>query len=571
MYADGSSSTSSRTTISAEPCLFSNKESKPRLLSLAPELIQIIADELDIRHVRSLRLVCRYLSRALVPIAFRNLTISVSKNTLGSDLAKLRTLASPGCPASFATRRLTIGALSPCFDPTYTGPTWKFVDDEWVAEEQPQDHEGLAKALEEIRTLIVPAISSLKGLHSVIWKPIEKDDNTTQALVMNAIGRALNLRSLRLTLSYCKVPISFDNFSHLRGISIEGTSQKYHEETFESLARMIARSPDLTSIDIVSNWRYYYGIDRTQSLHQLFKYCAPDAPPLRLRHLGLQMCLVKLDATTLPHLRHLRSLRLTYIEDPHTRARYTIEEEESGDSALRREQKRYGSSLAEFWTTLLQTGIQLEDITLDVVVPPFVDYLASYSGVRRLHLTPGGFQDGSTSDLIGEAFYTRALPKHAAFLEDLNVNAVYDGGWCFGSHNREILARCTRLRTWRISIVETQESNNVSDLLDTVCLFMPQLEAIDICSTTAEELRSAYCGSPILAHLMRTTRAITQNIEMYKPPTTVPPNAHLRLPKVTVSSDKVFAAQGSRFVDCSPAKDMSEHDYWRYQSYVSFC
>lgn len=112
---------------------------------------------------------CRYLSRALVPIAFRNLTISVSKNTLGSDLAKLRTLASPGCPASFATRRLTIGALSPCFDPTYTGPTWKFVDDEWVAEEQPQDHEGLAKALEEIRTLIVPAISSLKGLHSVMY------------------------------------------------------------------------------------------------------------------------------------------------------------------------------------------------------------------------------------------------------------------------------------------------------------------------------------------------------------------------------------------------------------------
>lgn len=278
---------------------------------------------------------------------------------------------------------------------------------------------------------------------------------------MKAISRAPNLRSLHLTISHSKIPISFDDFSHLHSISIVGTSQKYHEQIFESVAHMVARSPDLTSIDVVSNWRYYHGIDRTQSLHQLFKYCDPDAPPLRLRHLGLQMCLVKLDATTLPHLGHLKSLRLTHIEDPHSRGQYTIEDEELGDSPLRTEQKRYGSSLAEFWTALLQSGVQLEEITLDTVVSPFVDYLASYSGVRRLHLTPGGFRDGNTSDFMAESFFIWALPNHTASLEDLSINAVYEGGWCFGSHNRELFAQCTRLKTWRMSLVETQESNNV--------------------------------------------------------------------------------------------------------------
>lgn len=52
------------------------------------------------------------------------------------------------------------------------------MDGDWVAEEQSEDLEGLAKALDEIRTLIVPLVPSLKGLQSVAYVVLLISDNS---------------------------------------------------------------------------------------------------------------------------------------------------------------------------------------------------------------------------------------------------------------------------------------------------------------------------------------------------------------------------------------------------------
>ena len=70
--------------------------------------------------------------------------------------------------------------------------------------------------------------------------------------------------------------------------------------TFKNLVKMISQSPLLESIE------FFGGIKSLpKSLHQLFESC------LRLKHLSLAGCFVRLDdVTVMRHLSHLISLSL---------------------------------------------------------------------------------------------------------------------------------------------------------------------------------------------------------------------------------------------------------------------
>ncbi len=397
---------------------------------------------------------------------FRILNIKVTKNSLQRDVTKLRALATVPCPASSGAQTLRIGPLAPGYDPDYKGPTWKYVDGEWVAEAEEEEPPEIALAAEEMKKYLFAAISSLNALRKVEcvifpylqkswgstsphiyarWTPHRKEDEATQTIVVKALSSLPNLCSATFAVAFCKVLLPFHLFPALRQISLVGTCEIYHDDTLDNLAKLVAKTPSLNSIDISSNWRYNQPINKSQSLHELFKYYPRSAPPLRLRHLGLTACLVRFDELTLPHLRQLTSLELTSIEDPYTRQRYVLEDEyEEGE--LLNEQKQYGSSLDDVWTTLKDAEIHLEEITVDVVVPAFLDYLQSYSGLKKLIMKPGGFTDGIRSDAMASEFFATSLVKHRASLQDLAIQALYEGGWCFSASNISMISGCQGLK-----------------------------------------------------------------------------------------------------------------------------
>lgn len=283
---------------------------------------------------------------------------------------------------------------------------------------------------------------------------------------MKALSSLSNLSSATFSVAFCKVLLPFHLFPALRQISLVGTCEIYHDDTLDNLAKLVAKTPSLNSIDIASNWRCNQPINKSQSLHELFKYYPRNVPPLRLRHLGLTTCLVRLDEFTLPHLRQLTSLELTSIEDPYTRQRY-VKEDEYEEGGLLNEQKQYGSSLDDVWKTLKDAEVHLEEITVDVVVPALLDYLHSYSGLKKLVMKPGGFTDGIRSDAMASEFFATSLVKHKISLQELAIQALYEGDWCFSSSNLSAISACQGLQTLKMSIISNQLSSSAWQKVNT--------------------------------------------------------------------------------------------------------
>lgn len=285
------------------------------------------------------------------------------------------------------------------------------------------------------------------------WRPLHKDGDWAQKDVMDALKTLPNLRVLLLHTADCNFPFPLHDLSGIQEISIHGRSEKSNAEILDNVAKLVARSPKITSINI-NSYTSYYTADKSQSLHQIFKHYPQNFSPLRLRHLSLRACLVKLDDVTLPHLQHLTSLSLMNIEDPHNRIiRWGAE---PSNLQLSTEQQFYGSSIDDIWKALKNSRIYLEELALNIVVPSFLEYLASYSGLKKLRLTAGGFHEGASSDSMARQFFSTPFLNHIQSLEDLRISALFEGYWCFGPWNQAIVSRCTNLKSFGMAIVSGQ-------------------------------------------------------------------------------------------------------------------
>lgn len=298
---------------------------------------------------------------------------------------------------------------------------------------------------------------SICGIIIRRWIPNRKDNEWAHRIIMDALKTFPTLYRFKVHLSNVKFPLELDSLKYLEELTLEETSPMHHEDIFESLAKGIAQNQGLSSIGISRSWRYYRpGAPNFQNLHQLFKHYPATAPPLRLRHLALRAWLIRLDNITLPHLTHLTSLSLTRtVEDDVTHATsFTTHTQE--DPSFLQERKKYGSKLEDIWQALIHAGVRLEAITADVVPNSFLDYLASYSGLKKLRLTPGGFHEGASSDATAEQFFSATLDSHVQSLEDLQIASLFEGLWCVGSHNLEVLSKCTKLKKLRMNIISSQ-------------------------------------------------------------------------------------------------------------------
>ena len=282
------------------------------------------------------------------------------------------------------------------------------------------------------------------------WSPYPKDAEWAHIAVQNALEGMTELRQFEVVTTDMKISLP-TNLTCLREIIVTGV----REQDQENLAKVIAASPQLISMRITFD-SHEPPCGRRQSLHQLVKYWPANRNPLHLRELSLGNCLVRLDSTTLPHLVHLTSLELVNVEDPFLIHPFFPE----GQSEANFEKKIYGSSKDDLWKAITQIGVRLERIIIEDAALPFVQYLSSYSGLKKLRLIPRNFFESSTSDQVASEFFDKALQNHLHTLQDLQIDAVYEGLWCFSKHNLPVLSRCEGLRTLSMAVISSEIQND---------------------------------------------------------------------------------------------------------------
>ena len=148
------------------------------------------------------------------------------------------------------------------------------------------------------------------------------------------------------------------------------------------------------------------------------------------------------------HLGHLTSLSLEHLLEPHSG--YSNDSDSISKDVFEK-QNRWGSSCEQIWRTICTTDLRLEEITVDRTPSAFLEYIGSYSSLKKLKVITKGYKDGITSDGAAKEFY-EALKKHADSIEELDVKACYDGLWCFGHHNLALFSTLQHLRTLSVRV-----------------------------------------------------------------------------------------------------------------------
>lgn len=122
-------------------------------------------------------------------------------------------------------------------------------------------------------------------------------------------------------------------------------------------------------------------------------------------------------------LRYLTSFSLHILLEPWAarssdrHLRYSDDGDDGDDSIpedILEKQNCWGSSYEEIWKAISNADLRLQEITVYDIPSSFVGYISSYSAKK---------------------FY-EALEMHAGSIEVLDVNAYYEGLWCFGHHNQ---------------------------------------------------------------------------------------------------------------------------------------
>ena len=302
--------------------------------------------------------------------------------------------------------------------------------------------------------------------------------------------------------------------------------------TIIPIAKLISWSqPKLTTL-IINDYRYRDN-QNPPNLNDFLSETSKSSVFLKLTHLTLKGLFVKLDATVLPHLRSLISLTTQGVFSP--------QDQVSGNRGA-------GFSSGNIWWVLRLEKIHLQEIVTDDVQLALIEYLASFSGLRRLRLTeaPSYGTLPQVSDELAIKFYERALQDHVHSLDSLEINTNYEGNWSFASHWSSIIKKCTRLAFLKLSINSedmAEEKHDKEDssasgdnvvvgvltsvqsyaklpaqwsLLD-ICAALPALKTLTLLSASPERSRGLTYGTVAPKYRTRTNAKISRSVTSYKP------------------------------------------------------
>ncbi|KAF8886378.1 hypothetical protein BD779DRAFT_627981 [Infundibulicybe gibba] len=469
----------------------------PGLLSLANELITNIANELDTR--KGLRGTCRRINAVVSPRVFSYIIIDIHADRLDVGISQLEALATGATCVAEYVRKIDIRHLSPNYSPSDR----KFIQDEpQVGSDEPKRLK-VGWAQEKMRELLPEALSTLKGATTAIWKMCYGNPYWASVLVSEFLGTLPALDTLHLMEVLAQPKLRLDRISNLTKLTVRN-------DPHVPIAEIIANSPRLTHLDLLpSNWRV---AGYTATLHSTLKK-VPRGRPLRLEHLRIGDSCVRLDHETLPHLRHLRSLELKYMLYIPVNERQTYRLRKGVLSTL----DRFGSSPTELWGIVGREGIPLEA----VVAPAddgVIDYLASVTGIKKICLLR------ADTDALANRFFTQVVPRHSETLVTLSISADFEGLWCFGKHNVDILLKCTQLSELSIAVGTSTANGKMEVTMDGIvsrimgmATQMPNLCRLQLFSAAPEMLRNAGSGNSATWHDESTREALCKSITSFGP------------------------------------------------------
>ncbi|KAF8968547.1 hypothetical protein BDZ97DRAFT_1915995 [Flammula alnicola] len=520
------------------------------LLSLAPELVHVVAQNLARKDLKNLRSTCKRLGLLLESNVLHTVVLNVNKRNFNTVIPMLQSMVADGA-ASRAVRHLILGSLSPRYDPHESNPSFAYISNEFIPNRRSEDGPEIGIAEREMKKYLSDCLMSLRGLH---WKPEKYDEEWAQNVVVDVLESLPALQKLDVMLVHSRIALPLELLPNIREISLQEHSglldKSHNSQTFTSLAKMIARLPpgQLTGVHIEREWTPG-GAPEAPGLHDLFQFCSADAPPVQLRHLGVKYSFVKLDQLTAPHFRHLTSLALINVMEPteipvvrrqpHLKA---LNPHKLEPEVLAR-QRRVGSTLSQFWLALHREGIHLESIRLDDVVPGFIEYLTFYSGIKVLDIVTAKFRNAVESDEAANQFFRDPLANHVDSLEELHIYASYEGLWCFGEHNSTSISNCKRLRILSVCVlsdgletsldargdVTLASNNSIKVLIATAVSTLPLLTTLNISPSDKESNRQYRGPTMSVNHLISTRRRITRNIVAFRGPA-----SYAKLPIITI-------------------------------------
>jgi hypothetical protein len=98
-------------------------------------------------------------------------------------------------------------------------------------------------------------------------------------------------------------------------------------------------------------------------------------------------------------------------------------------------------------------------VSVNIVEMAFLQYISSYSGLKKIQLVPENFPHWRRrdSEFSARRFYEECL-LHP--VEELDVQPLYEGRWCLVDENVAVLCQCPRLRVLRGYIISGEDSNS---------------------------------------------------------------------------------------------------------------
>ncbi|KAL4876115.1 hypothetical protein BJY04DRAFT_223338 [Aspergillus karnatakaensis] len=115
----------------------------------------------------------------------------------------------------------------------------------------------------------------------------------------------------------------------------------------------------------------------------------------------------------------------------------------------------FSTAYSTLWKALEDLRIPLSSVSVagtQQAIPDLLSYLTSYTGLKSLRLPSVLMSDERQENDAGNRFWRDVIPNHHATLEELHIEPIYEGSWCYGPPAAEALQVCHALQKLTISM-----------------------------------------------------------------------------------------------------------------------
>ncbi|KAJ3535794.1 hypothetical protein NMY22_g6323 [Coprinellus aureogranulatus] len=366
----------------------------------------------------TMRLVCRAFNALAEPLAFELLSFvrNYSDENLGVRLiALLEALADGTSPYSRWAHTLLIE-----YDGLYP-----------YLKTSPSLVKDTNRALEARAKLLGPAMGSLGNLKRA---SIRIDPGDPYEAVLSALSKLPKLDELRLSLSHAWTSdsplVTLDMFSNL--CALELMEWRLFPSNLDAIERLLARcSSSLESLKLLTaaypsnKWQWSdENAEEGEVRHVPFRRLTAETTFMRLKKLVIDSYGIHLSSFSPGNFAALTHLEIHWCTED------TVD--------------------AGFWTSLANSKIHLEALSVFPLVPRVCDYLASYSGLKTLRLCHGPrkvaplLTSAYVEDMAERVFNT-VLPKHRQTLRCLSFEGAKFDAFGLKRESVEKVLSCQRL------------------------------------------------------------------------------------------------------------------------------